>query len=78
MNENELARKWALLEPEQRQRRRIDARVRRWLEASESSLTAQWLSLIKVHPVAVLSFAAVAACLVVVSTPLSWLAHAVM
>jgi hypothetical protein len=78
MNENELAQKWVMLEPEQRQRRRIDARVRGWLDASESSLVAEWLGLIKVHPIVALSFSAVAACLVLVSTPLSWLAYAVL
>ena len=78
MNDSELSSAWAALEPTSRQRRRIEARVRGWLEAHESSLAAEWLGLLKINPVAALSFAAVAGCLVLLATPLSWVAFSVL
>jgi hypothetical protein len=78
MNESELAGTWAALEPTAQQRRRIEARVREWHEAHESSLAGEWLELLKVNPIAGLSFAAVAACLVLIATPLNWVAFAVL
>jgi hypothetical protein len=77
MNDSELTGTWAVLEPTARQRRRLDARVRGWLDAGESTLAAEWLGLLKVNPIAGLGFAAVAACLVLIATPLSWLAYSV-
>lgn len=78
MNESELTQTWTALDPTTSQRRRIDARVRGWLEARESSLAGEWLALLKVNPVAGLSFAGVAACLVLFVTPLSWVALSVL
>jgi hypothetical protein len=78
MNASELAGTWAVLEPTERQRRRIEAGVREWLEARESSLAGEWLELFKVNPIAGLSFAAVAACPVLIATPLNWVAFAVL
>jgi hypothetical protein len=78
MNENELDSTWATLEPTQRQRRRINARVRGWLDARESSLAAEWIKLIKVNPIRSLSVTAVAACLMVVATPLTWMAFSLL
>jgi hypothetical protein len=78
MNDSELTGAWAALEPNSRQRRRIEARVRGWLEARESSLLAEWLGLLKVNPIAGLGFAAAAACLVLLATPLSWVAFSVL
>jgi len=78
MNENELARTWATLEPTQHRRRRIDACVRKWLDARESSLPAEWITLIRVNPIASLSIAAVAACLMLLATPLSWMAYSLL
>ena len=78
MNESEITETWAALEPTPRQRRRIDARVRNWLDAGDSSLTAQWLQLLRINPLAALSFAAVAGCLVLIATPMSWVAFSVL
>jgi hypothetical protein len=78
MNEIELAVTWATLEPTPRQRQRIEARVRRWLDARDSSLAAEWLGLLKVNPIAGLGFAAVAASLMLIATPLSWLAFSLV
>lgn len=78
MNETELAGIWAALAPTSEQRRRCEARVQGWLEARESSLIAEWLGLIKANPIAGLGLATVAACLVLIATPLSWVAFAVL
>ena len=78
MNENELKEHGLTLEPAPAQRRRIEARVRGWLEAKDASLAAEWLELLKVNPVARIGFSAVAACLVLVATPLSWLLFSVL
>jgi hypothetical protein len=76
MNEPELTGAWIALEPTAPQRRRIDARVRGWLDASEVSLAGEWIALLKVNPIARLGFATVAAILVLFVTPLSWMAFA--
>ena len=78
MNESETLATWTALEPTPPQRRRIDSRVRGWLAARESSLATEWLELLKVNPIARLTFATVAACLMLITTPLSWLALAVL
>lgn len=78
MSENEIASTWAVLEPPARQRQRIEARVLGWLDARETSLAAEWLGLLKVNPIAGLSFAAVAACLVLFATPLRWVLFSVL
>lgn len=78
MNENEIAVTWATLEPSPQQRQRMEVRLRQWLEARESSLAAEWLRLLKVQPLSGLGFAAVAASLMLIATPLSWLAFALV
>jgi hypothetical protein len=78
MNDDELAGVWTALEPTPHQRRRIEARVRGWLDARQTSLAAEWLGLLKVSPLAGLGFAAMAACLVLIATPLSWLTSAML
>jgi hypothetical protein len=42
------------------------------------SLAAEWLELLKVNPIARIGFAAVAACLMVITAPLSWVALAAL
>ncbi len=77
MIQSELIDSWVALEPTPRQRQHIEARVRGWLDARESSLASEWLGLLKVSPIAALGFAAVAACLVLFVTPLSWVMFSV-
>jgi len=72
MNDEELTPRWRALEPRPAQRRRIEARVRLWLEARSISLAEEWLALLKITPVAGLGLAAVAAALLFLVTPLSW------
>ena len=76
MNEQELITRWGALEPTGRQRRRIENRVLEWLDAHETSLTTEWLELVKVHPVAGLGYSMGAALSLVAVTPLGWLASA--
>ena len=78
MNEQELTATWLALEPTAPQRRRIEHRVLEWLEAHETSLAAEWLELIKIHPMAGLGYAALGALSLVAVTPLSWLAASVL
>ena len=77
MNEDEPGG-WAALEPTPSQRRRIEARLRSWLDASETSLAAEWLGLLKLNPVTGFVFATVSACLVLITMPLGWLAIAAL
>jgi hypothetical protein len=78
MNDDEIEAAWSALEPTPGQRRRIEARVRGWLDARQTSLAAEWLGLLKVRPLAGLGGAAAAACLMLFATPLSWVAFAML
>lgn len=74
MNDSELIGAWTALEPGARRRARIEARVFGWLEASETSLTAEWLGLLKGEPLAVLAYIPLGIAAMVVLTPVGWLA----
>jgi hypothetical protein len=78
MNEGELGGKWTTLEPTASQRRHLEARVRDWLDAHETSLAGEWFALLRVNPIGRLIYAALAAFLVLVATPLSWMALAAL
>jgi hypothetical protein len=78
MNDTELAQIWTALEPNGRQRARIENRVFEWVEARETSLLAEWLSLIKVDPLQALGFAAMAAVSLLMFTPLGWVASSML
>jgi hypothetical protein len=78
MNDAEIEAEWAALDPTPGQRRRIEARVRNWLDARQTSLAAEWLGLLKASPLAGLGFAVVAACLMLFATPLNWVAFAML
>jgi|EndMetStandDraft_3_1072993.scaffolds.fasta_scaffold209526_2 hypothetical protein len=78
----ELSRIWMTLEPAMGQRRRIDARVFEWLEASDTSIVAEWLGLIKIQPFAAVGLVAVSAASIVftiaTASPLLWIARLLM
>lgn len=78
MKDSELTVAWAVLEPLAHQRRRIEARVLEWIEARETSLAAEWLALLKVNPVTVLSLAAMGSFALLLLTPLGWVAASVL
>ena len=73
MNEVELVSAWSMLEPSARQRARIERRVFEWIEASETSITGEWLALIKVEPLWVVAFASVGAASLALLTPVGWM-----
>ena len=73
MNEMELVSAWSTLEPSARQRARIETRVFEWIEASQTSITGEWLALIKVEPLSVVAFASVGAASLALLTPVGWL-----
>jgi hypothetical protein len=72
MNDTDLTRSWALLEPDSRRRGRIETRVFDWIEASETSIAGEWLGLLKLEPLRGLAFASVGAVSLVLLTPVGW------
>lgn len=78
MTEEELSQVWVSLEPTSARLRRIDRRVAGWLQARDASLAAEWLDLLRVNGLQGLGYAAVSASLMLVATPLSWLAHSLL
>ena len=74
MNDTDLMRLWSALEPSARRRARIETRVFEWLEASETSLAAEWLGLLRVEPLTALAYASVGAVSLVLLTPVGWIA----
>lgn len=73
MNDTELVSAWATLEPSPRRRARIETRVFEWIEASETTLAGEWLSLLKVEPLRALVFVSVGALPLVFLTPVGWM-----
>jgi hypothetical protein len=73
MNDTELLNLWAAFEPNGRQRARIETRVFEWLEASETSIAAEWLGLLKVEPLTAFAYASVGAVSLVLLTPVGWI-----
>ena len=73
MNDTELMNLWSALEPSARQRARIETRVFDWLEASETSIAAEWLGLLKVEPLTTLAYASVCAVSLLLLTPVGWI-----
>jgi len=78
MNDIELTQLWSRLEPNARERARIETRTFEWIEAGETSLLAEWLNFIKVDPLPGLAFAAMAAVALLMLTPLGWVASAML
>ena len=78
MNDVEITQLWSRLEPNGRQRGRIENRVFEWIEASETSLLAEWLNLIRVDPLPGLGFAAMAVLSLFMLTPLGWVASSML
>lgn len=74
MNDTELMNLWFAIEPNGRQRARIETRVFEWLEASETSIVGEWLGLLKVEPLTALAYASVGAVSLVLLTPIGWIA----
>jgi len=75
MNDTEIMSLWSALEPSSRRRARIETRVFEWLEASETSIAAEWLGLLKVEPLTVLVYASVGALALLALTPVGWIAR---
>ncbi len=78
MNDTQLTQTWSTLEPNGRQRARIEDRVFEWIEAGETSLVSEWLNLIRADPLPGLGLAAMAAVSLLLLTPLGWLASSVL
>jgi hypothetical protein len=78
MNETELAAAWSTLEPSGRRRARIETQVFEWLEARDTSLLGEWLSLLKVEPLTGLAYLSVGALSLVFLSPLGWIASALL
>ena len=78
MNDEQLVGAWAALDATDLQRRRIRARVFAWLEARPTSLAAEWLGLFKVSPLPAAGLVAASAASLAISTPVLWLARALL
>lgn len=78
MNDDTFDNAWTTLEPTDRQRQRIDARVSAWLDAHDTSLAAEWLALFKAAPLPALGLATVSALAIVAAPPLVWFARALI
>ena len=78
MSDEAMGNAWTTLEPTGHQRRRIDARVLKWLEARDTPLAAEWLGLFKVAPLPALGLATVSAVSIVAAPPLVWFARALI
>jgi hypothetical protein len=74
MNDTEMMSLWSALEPSTRRRARIETRVFEWLEASETSIAAEWLGLLKIEPLTALAYASVGAVSLLLLTPVGWFA----
>jgi hypothetical protein len=78
MTDEELVAAWMAFQPTVRQRRRLDARVSAWLEATEASLAAEWLGLFRVAPFSAAGLVTVSAVAVATAAPLVWVVSAVL
>ncbi|HEX7237607.1 MAG TPA: hypothetical protein VF405_11635 [Gammaproteobacteria bacterium] len=74
MNDAELMKLWSALEPSARRRARIETRLFDWLEASETSIVAEWLGLLKIEPLTAFAYATVGAVSLIFLTPVGWIA----
>jgi hypothetical protein len=74
MNDTELMTLWSSLDPDTRRRTRIETRVFEWLEASETSIAAEWLGLLKLEPLTALAYASIGAVSLFLLTPVGWIA----
>ena len=74
MNDTEIMNLWSALEPSSRRRARIETRVFEWLDASETSIAAEWLGLLKIEPLTVLAYSSLGAVALVLLTPVGWIA----
>jgi hypothetical protein len=74
MNDAELVSLWSALEPSTHRRARIETRVFDWLEASETSIAAEWLALLKVEPLTALAYASIGGVALFLLTPVGWIA----
>lgn len=75
MNGEEIVDVWTALEPTSRQHQRIETRVFEWLEASDTSLAAEWIGLFGASPLSTFGLATVSAVAILLA-PLAWLAGA--
>ena len=73
MTDAELVATWSMLEPKASRRARIEARVFEWIEASETSLLGEWLSVLKVEPLRGLAYVSVGALSLALLTPVGWI-----
>jgi hypothetical protein len=73
MNDAELMKLWSALEPSASRRARIETRVFDWLEASETSIVAEWLGLLKIEPLTAFAYATVGAISLILLTPVGWI-----
>ena len=77
MDDHDLENVWTLLEPGGERRRRMETRVRTWLDASDTSLLSEWLELFRMAPLPAFGLTSVSAVSMLAAPPLLWLVLAV-
>jgi len=77
MNDEELTGASTTLDPDVTQRRRIAARVFGWLDARDTSLAAEWLTLVRIAPFGTLGLVAASAVVLLFVSPILWFARAI-
>ncbi len=78
MNDDELAILWSEWEPTVPQRRRMDAHVAAAQEAHDTSLFAEWLSLVEIGPWHALGLVAASVVSVATTAPLLFIARLIL
>jgi hypothetical protein len=78
MNDEEIVGLWTTLEPTMLQRRRMDARVSAWLDASDVSLAAEWLRLFRVEPFSAAGLVAASVVALATAPPFLWLTRSLL
>jgi hypothetical protein len=78
MNDEALTSAWTTLDPAEDRRTRIDAQLSAWLDAHDTSLAAEWLTLFKVAPLPALALATASALSIAAAPPLIWFAQALL
>lgn len=78
MTDQELHETWTTLSPTPDGRRRVNARVADWLDASDTSLAAEWLTAFRINPLGAAGLAAFSVLAMLVAGPLGIVARALV
>jgi len=72
MNDDALRDAWSTLEPTAFERRRMEARVDAWLDAHDTSLLSEWISLFRLQPLSAAGLVTASAVSLATAPPMLW------